>query len=103
MIVLGVTLCFLFGSALLICVIGICTVQIPKEIDYQQSLYEKQVIEYRIENQDKDIVGNELLYQDIVEFNNNLRTQKQYANNIWVNWFYNDKIATIDYIEYIKE
>jgi hypothetical protein len=74
-------------------------VQIPKEKDYQQAVYERQVIEYRLENKDDNIVGNELLYKDIVEFNNNLRQHKRYADSFWIGIFHNDKIATIEYIE----
>lgn len=70
-----------------------------KDIDYQNTLYEKEVLEYRLECLEENNVGNELLYNDIVEFNNNLRNVKKWANNPWVNWFYNQDIATIDYVD----
>lgn len=72
---------------------------IVKETDYQDALFEKQVIEYRLENKDDNIVGNEMLYNDIVAFNNMLRGQKKWATNPWTNVFNNDLIASIDYIE----
>ena len=71
-----------------------------KEVDFEKVLYEKKTIEYRIEHQEDNIVGNELLYEDIVEFNNNLRLTKYWVNNPWTNWFNNDKVAQLDYIEY---
>lgn len=74
-------------------------VKINEDIDYQSALYEKEVIEYRIDNMSDNIVGNEMLYNDVVEFNNELRRIKKWANNPWVSWFYNQKIASIDYIE----
>ena len=74
-------------------------VQIPKQKDYETALYERQVIEYRLENKSENVVGNELLYQDIVDYNNGLRSHKRYSDNFWLNWFYNEKIATIEYIE----
>ena len=77
---------------------AICAAQIPGETNYQAALYEKSVLEYRLENQDDNIVRNELLFNDIVEFNNTLRQTKRYANSPWVNWFYNQKIATINYV-----
>ena len=77
----------------------IVLVQINKDIEYQNTLYEKEVLEYRIEEVDSNIVGNELLYGDIVEFNNNLRTTKKWANNPWTNWFFNEDVATINYVE----
>lgn len=82
-------------------IVGILIVgtQINKDVEYQNTLYEKEVLEYRIEEANSNIVGNELLYGDIVEFNNNLRTIKKWANNPWTNWFFNEDVATIDYVE----
>ena len=68
--------------------------------DYQNAVCEREIIVYRIENQDNNIIGNELLYKDIVEFNNKIRTIKNGANNKWINWYYNEDIATIEFIEY---
>lgn len=73
---------------------------ITKQVDFEKVLYEKKTIEYRIEHQEDNIVGNELLYGDIVEFNNELRNTKYWANNPWTNWFNNDKVAQLGYIEY---
>lgn len=92
---------FLFSIPLVIAGGIAMSVQIPKEKDYQQAVYERQVIEYRLKNKDDNIVGNELLYKDIVEFNNNLRQHKRYADNFWIGIFHNDKIATIEYIEIV--
>lgn len=72
--------------------------QVTKDVEYEQKLYEKQILEYRLENCE-DLYGNELLYADITKFNNELRNTKHWANNLWTSWFYNDKVATIDYIE----
>lgn len=79
--------------------VGIMTTQINEDINYQSALYEKEVIEYRIDNMSDNVVGNEMLYSDVVEFNNELRRIKKWANNPWVSLFYNQKIASIDYIE----
>ena len=69
------------------------------EVNYQNALHEKEMLEYRIEHMEENITGNEMLYNDIVEFNNNLRNTKKWANNPWTNWFNNQDIATIDYVE----
>ena len=79
--------------------VAIIDAQVNKDIKYQNTLYEKEMLEYRIDNIEDNIIGNEMLYNDIVEFNNNLRETKKWANNLWVNWFYNQDIATIDYVE----
>ena len=73
-----------------------------KDIDYEKTVYEKQVLEYRLEQveQGNSVTGNELVYNDVVEFNNKLRNTKKWANNPWTSWFNNDLIAdNIDYIE----
>ena len=68
------------------------------DINYQNMLYAKEMLEYRIEHMDEDVIGNEMLYNDIVEFNNELRSEKKWANNSWTNWFNNQKIAEMDYV-----
>ena len=91
---------FLVGiTALIASLVIICDVQINRDVDYQNKLYERTTLEYRIENEDAHTTGNELLYRDIVKFNNSLRMTKKWANNPWVSWFWNGDIATIDYIE----
>lgn len=69
------------------------------ELNYQNALHEKEMLEYRIEHMEENITGNEMLYNDIVEFNNELRAEKKWANNLWTNWFNNKDIASLDYIE----
>lgn len=69
------------------------------DVDYQNALHKKEMLEYRIEHMEDNIVGNEMLYNDIVEFNNELRNEKKWANNPWTNWFTNQDIAAIDYVE----
>lgn len=93
LVVFGVAISFTLGAAII-------AIQTKKNAEYQSALYEKEVIEYRIENIDNNTVGNELLYNDIVQYNNNLRKAKMFSNNLWINWFVNDKLAEIDYIEY---
>lgn len=68
------------------------------EVRYENKIYEKEMLEYRIEHYEPSAVGNELLYNDVVKFNNNLRSIKKWAASPWTNWFYNHKIATIEYI-----
>lgn len=77
----------------------IAPVQFNRDVDYQSTLHERDMLEYRIEHMKEDVVGNEMLYNDIVEFNNDLRSCKKWANNPWTNWFNNKDIASLDYIE----
>ena len=69
------------------------------DVDYQDMLHKKEMLEYRIEHMEENITGNEMPYNDIVEFNNELRNEKKWANSPWTNWFNNQDIASLDYIE----
>lgn len=69
------------------------------DVEYQNMLHTREMLEYRIEHMEENITGNEMLYNDIVEFNNVLRAEKKWANSPWTNWFNNQDIASIDYIE----
>ena len=82
-------------------IVIILSIQIPAKKDYEKALMQKEMLEYRLEN-DNIGIGNELLYNDIVKFNQELKDTKYYANNLWTNWFVNDYIAKIDYIEIKK-
>ena len=94
------TMFMVLGAVSLAFAVGlIASEQICAENNYQKTMYQKEVLEYRLQNQDENIVGNELLYNDIVEFNNNLRDVKKWSANPWTSWFNNAKIATINYIE----
>ena len=82
--------------------VGLIVNGTTKTADYENMAYEKTVLEYRLQQVDngESVIGNELVYNDIVKFNNNLRSIKRWANNPWTSWYNNDKIANnIDYIE----
>lgn len=70
-----------------------------KEANYQATLLEKQMLEYRLQEKDENLISSNPLYADINKFNIELLGHKTYCNNLWLNLFHNDKIATIDYIE----
>ena len=78
---------------------AIITTNVNKDIDYQNMLYKREMLEHRINNMNENIVGNEMIYVNIVDFNNELRAVKKWANNPWTNWFNNQDIAAMDYIE----
>lgn len=100
---IGCGLVFGFGFISIIAMACIAIVQIDKDIDYQNYMYEKEMLEYRIENMEDNVVGNEMIYDDVVEFNNELRGIKKYANSPFTNWFFNERVAAIDYIEINNE
>ena len=69
------------------------------DLEYQNKLHEKEMLEYRVDHITENMTGNEMLYNDIVEFNNTLRAEKKWANSPWTNWFCNQEIAAMDYVE----
>ena len=95
----GLVLVFFAGVGMLIASGFAIGAQVEKDKNYQSTLYEKQVLEYRLEHSNENLVGSEMLYSEITEFNNNLRSCKYYADSPWVGLFCNDKIATIEFIE----
>lgn len=96
--IFGVCATFLCGVALMASMIVIAEAQTTRDVDYQNMLHKREMLEYRIEHMEENITGNEMLYNDIVEFNNKLRSTKKWANNPWTSWFNNQDVASIDYI-----
>lgn len=82
-----------------ICVLGIACTQIPKQSAYEKEVMRRDMLVYRLEHKESEQVGNEMLYSDILEFNQDLYSAKRWCKNPWVNWFWNDKIAELDYID----
>lgn len=84
------------GTLTALCLgLGLC--HIDDRDEYNQLVYQKQVLEYRLEQ--GELEGNELLWKDITDFNNNIRSKKYWRNNPWTNWFNNPLINKVDYIE----
>lgn len=92
--------CLVLGSIFSIVTGGISIgTAINADINCEKAIYERDVLEYRLEQLDENMTGNELLYNDIVAFNNELRYTKKWADNPWTSWFFNQEIADIEYIE----
>lgn len=96
---------FAFGALSIGGIITLCSIFFvlnnvtTYDVYYQNMLHTKEMLEYRIDHMEENITGNEMLYNDIVEFNNKLRAEKKWALNPWTDWFNNKDIASIDYIE----
>lgn len=86
-----------------LCVLCIMCAQISKQALYEKEVMRRDTLEYRLEHRDNEQVGNEMLYSDILEFNQDLYSVKKWSRNPWVNWFWNDKIAELDYIDIDEE
>lgn len=90
----------LIGGMITLCAVIFIIINVSTyDVDYQNMLHTKEMLEYRVEHMEENITGNEMLYNDIVEFNNELRSKKKWALNPWTDWFNNKDVASIDYIE----
>ena len=95
-VIWGRMITFLSSTVLcLVCFLWGCCA-LTKNVEYNKKIYEKELLEYRLKNE--QLPGNELLFKDITEFNNEIREIKYYSSSFIVGIFYNEKIATIDYI-----
>ena len=90
------------GLILILC--GACCLgnnyTISAEKEYQDLVHTKEIIEYRLENFDKEdnVTVNGGVYNDVIEYNNKIREYKMYTYDFWQGWFYADKPAELDYI-----
>lgn len=70
---------------------------------YMEMVEKKATIEYRlekIENDDTNILVNGGIYNDILEYNNEIRYYRKWGrNNFWIGWF---NPAPIDELELIE-
>lgn len=96
----GVVASVAFGFVVvIICVILMCVHLPSDQVRYNDTKIKYDMLQYRVEHIEDNNVGNELLYNDIVEFNQMLYDKKRRANNEWINWFVIQPIAELDYIE----
>lgn len=88
-------------ALILICGIACIISNVSNDIEYQQELHKREAIVYRLEHLDSEenLLVNGGVYDDVVEFNNNLLTYKTWTHNPWVGCFLTDKVAELDYIE----
>ena len=99
-------ICIMVGSICVICTtIGIIGAAVNNDIRTENLVEQRNVIEYRLEQCDKDtnIMINGGIYNDIVEYNNTIRKYKKWTHNPWVGWFWADGPAELEYIELYNE
>lgn len=96
---IGVIASSLFGIIVFIlCLVMMCIHLPSDQVQYNQIKMEYDILQYRVEHIEDNNVGNELLYNDVVEFNQRLYEIKRVANNKWINWFVVEKVAELDYV-----
>lgn len=96
---LGISLGTVGLIATLTCTVLTLIIQCPSTNEYEKMVHEKEVLVYQLENGDTD----DILYSEIVDWNNAVRTAKRYYKNPFLNTFVNHKIAeNLEYIELPK-
>lgn len=100
----------MIGTAVCIFAIGIIGISCIIENATAPQIYadmvqERDAIEYRLDRaeDDSNFTVNGGVYNDLVEYNNKLRSYKLYTHNFWIGWFFADTPAELDYIELTKD
>lgn len=92
-------------SSLLGVIFGVACIaaSMNADLQYIEMIERKTAIEYRldnIENEDSNLLVNGGVYNDIVEYNNEIHYYRKWGrNNFWTGWF---NPAPIDELELIK-
>lgn len=99
---IGLLLMVVGGMAIFTCgVLCLCFVA-TADLDYANMVEKRDAIIYRLEQieNEENLLVNGGVYDDIVEYNNEVRKYKKYgSSNPWTNWF---NPAPIDKLDYIK-
>ena len=90
---------------LFLCGLGISINQIYAEKKKGDFGERRKAIEWRLDQlkNDKSLIVNGGVYQDIVDFNNDLRKFKFYGQSFWTNWFISKGLDEFEYIELERE
>jgi MFS superfamily sulfate permease-like transporter len=93
MVIIGVV-------AIIICFGIAMSADINSDVNFQNNVERREMLIYRLEHINESNCGNEFLYNDIRDFNENIRYHKEYCDNPWIGIYLNEKNATLDYIDY---
>lgn len=101
-------LSIIFGTLLLISLLLTSIAQINRKISYERMVNKRIEIVSKIEaleiqsGKDIDLGIYSDVFTEVTEFNNTVTRHKYRSKSLWFNWFYNDLIGEIEYIEQIK-
>lgn len=86
------------GIGLILCILIIIITHINVEAQLQALQNTRDMLIYRLEHINELPAGNEMLYSEITEFNNQLYENIINSRNPWINWFYNSEFNNIPLI-----
>ena len=100
--IFGATMGWIVGGVCTIVAI-ICIIAAAAEngIVTEDLIAKREAIEYRLEQCDEDtnVIVNGGVYNDLVEYNAEVRRHKRWTHDPWVGWFYPDGPAELEYID----
>ena len=99
--VIAVIGCLVFLGTLIAVIVN----NVNAQIDYENVMAEREIIVYQLDHKDTFLttskVGvNELVYNQVKEFNRQVRVHKFYRNSPWTSWYepsFWNEIELIDY------
>lgn len=89
------------GICIIVAIVAIIIAVVQNDIITENLIAQREAIEYRLEQCDEDtnIIVNGGVYNDLVEYNAEVRYHKRWTHDPWVGWFYSDGPADLEYIE----
>lgn len=81
-----------------ICLIMIIVMHVNVDAHLQTLQNTRDMLVYRLEHINELPAGNEMLYSEITEFNNQLYRNIINSQNPWISWFYNSALNNIPLI-----
>ena len=116
LIAVGITMVLIFEyrhmglsmtGVMIIAVMGVCLLAvlavatIENTIHKTSYLSQYEVIRETISDSRENMneIERAALLNKVIEINSNLATYKALSDNFWVGWYYNDRIAELEYLE----
>lgn len=89
------------GVCGVVAIVAIIIAAAQNDVLTENLIAQREAIEYRLEQCDEDtnIMINGGVYEDLLEYNAEVRRHKRWTHDPWVGWFYSDSPAELDYIE----
>ena len=89
------------GVCVIIAIAAIISAAAQDGIVTENLIAQREAIEYRLEQceEDTNVMINGGVYDDLVEYNAEVRRHKRWTHDPWVGWFYSDSPAELEYIK----
>ena len=88
------------GVLTIVAIVSIIIAVAQNDIITENLIAKRDAIMYRLEQCDEDnnVMINGGVYEDLIEYNAEVRRHKRWTHDPWVGWFYSDGPAELEYI-----